>query len=84
MGAERLPARENVPAIAAILREGKMRTVLLIVDIAAGYRAVGRTIYANRVVFSSFAGVFVMRVISGTLPGWRCIPWAILRILTAG
>ncbi|MBR3861904.1 MAG: hypothetical protein IKM84_08510 [Oscillospiraceae bacterium] len=56
--------------------------VILLLYMAAGYWAVGRTLWADKVVFGSATTIFVQRVIWGTLLGWILIPFALIKLLT--
>ncbi|MBR7055606.1 MAG: hypothetical protein IKI17_00745 [Oscillospiraceae bacterium] len=56
--------------------------VILLLYMAAGYWAVGRTLWADKVVFGSAATIFLQRVIWGTLLGWILIPFALIKLLT--
>lgn len=52
--------------------------LLLLAYIVAGYWAVPRTIYKNRIVYTTQFNWFFSRLIWGTLLGIVLIPWAIL------
>ncbi len=56
--------------------------VILLLYMAAGYWAVGRTLWADKVVFGSATAIFLQRVIWGTLLGWILIPYALIKMLT--
>ena len=45
---------------------------------AAGYWATGRTIYANKILIGTGTGIFMQRLIMGTLFGWILIPVALI------
>lgn len=53
--------------------------ILFFVYMIAGYWATARTIYANRVIITTFYNMFLSRLIWGTLLGWVLIPWALLK-----
>lgn len=58
-----------------------MEILIVIVYIIAGYWAVGKTIYANKVVFGTWDGILMQRVVLGFVIGWLLIPVAIIRSL---
>ena len=53
--------------------------ILLIIYMALGYWATGKTLYANSVLIGSWMVIFMRRVIMGTLLGWVLIPIAIFK-----
>ncbi|MBQ8133599.1 MAG: hypothetical protein IJ192_04210 [Clostridia bacterium] len=53
--------------------------ILVIVYMAAGYWAVGKTIYANKIRIGTLGDLFIRRVITGTLFGLVLIPVAIIK-----
>lgn len=55
--------------------------VLLIVYIALGYWATGRTIYADKIFIGTENGIFGRRLCMGFLFGWALIPWAIIKMI---
>lgn len=55
--------------------------VILIIYMVFGYWAVGKTIWANKVIYGNGSTIFVQRVIWGTILGWALIPWAIVKIV---
>ena len=55
---------------------------ILILYMILGYWATGKTIYANQVLIGTWNGIFLRRVILGTLLGVVLIPVAILKSLT--
>ena len=57
---------------------------LLIIYMILGYWATGKTIYADKIVFGTWNGIFIQRVILGTLLGVILIPIAIIKSLTGG
>ena len=60
----------------------KLSFVLVIVYFAAGYWAVNKTIYANKVVvYSKIGDLFVQKVIWAVVLGWALIPAALIKKL---
>lgn len=55
--------------------------LFIILYIVLGYWAVGRTIYANKVVIYSGDKFFWQKLTWGMLFGWALIPWALLKML---
>ena len=55
--------------------------VLLLIYMALGYWATGRTIYANKVLIGTEIGVFGRKLCMGFLFGWALIPWAIIKMI---
>lgn len=53
--------------------------ILIIIYMALGYWATGKTIYANSVLIGTWTGIFMKRVIMGTLLGWVLIPVALFK-----
>jgi hypothetical protein len=58
-----------------------MEILIVIVYIIAGYWAVGKTIYANKIVFGTWDGILMQRVVLGFVIGWLLIPVAIIKSL---
>lgn len=58
--------------------------VILLLYMAAGYWAVGRTLWADKVMIGTGTAIFLQRVIWGTLLGWILIPVAIFKLLFSG
>lgn len=54
-------------------------TLLFFIYMAAGYWATGRTIYANKIFIGTGTGIFMQRLIMGTLFGWILIPVALIK-----
>lgn len=52
--------------------------ILLIAYMIAGYWAVPRTIYKNKIVCTSYFNWVMSRLIWGTVLGFVLIPWAVL------
>lgn len=46
---------------------------------AVGYWATGITIYANKILIGTGTGIFMQRLIMGTLFGWILIPVALIK-----
>ncbi len=56
-----------------------MGAILLIIYMAAGYWAVGKTIWRNKTIIEFKPGAaFTQRLIWGTIFGWALIPAAII------
>lgn len=55
--------------------------ILLVIYIALGYWATGRTIYADKIVIYSGSTFICRRLAVGTFFGWILIPWAILKMI---
>lgn len=53
--------------------------ILVIIYMALGYWATGKTIYANSTLIGSWTAIFMRRVIMGTLLGWALIPVALFK-----
>ena len=58
-----------------------MGTIILIAYMWAGYWATGKTIYANSMLIGTWNGIFLKRVIMGTILGWILIPLALIRMI---
>lgn len=56
-----------------------MIMVLLIIYLAAGYWATGKTIYANSILVGTWNAIFIKRCCMGMILGWILIPIALLR-----
>lgn len=57
-----------------------MAAVLFIIYLAAGYWAVGETLWKNKTIIEFKTGAaFTQRVIWGTVLGWILIPVAVIR-----
>lgn len=54
-------------------------TLLFFIYMAVGYWATGRTIYANKILIGTGTGIFMQRLIMGTLFGWILIPVALIK-----
>lgn len=46
-----------------------------------GYWAVGKTIYANRIILGSWNQIVIQRMVWALILGWLLIPIAILKVL---
>lgn len=55
--------------------------VLLLIYMALGYWATGRTIYADKILIGTENGIFGRRLCMGFLFGWVLIPWAIIKMI---
>ncbi len=53
--------------------------ILMIIYMALGYWATGKTIYANSVMIGTWGDIFIRRVIMGTILGFILIPIAIIK-----
>lgn len=58
--------------------EEKM-VILLIIYWGVGYWAVGRTIYANKIVFGAWNEIFIQKMILALILGWLLIPLALIK-----
>ena len=56
-----------------------MAAILVVIYMAAGYWAVGKTIYANKIRIGTLGNLFVQRLIWGKLLGFILIPVAIIK-----
>lgn len=54
---------------------------VILIYMVLGYWATGRTIYKNRILIGTANGIFLERLIMGTLLGWALIPVAIIGLL---
>lgn len=55
--------------------------ILFFIYIALGYWATGKTLYANKVLIGTWNGIFMQRMIWGTILGWILIPLALIKTL---
>lgn len=55
--------------------------ILVVLYLAAGYWATGRTIYANSVMVGTGSAIFGRRLGMGLLFGWILIPIALIRVI---
>lgn len=55
--------------------------MLMIIYLLLGYWAVGRTIWANKVMIGTSGAIFLNRVFYALFLGWILIPWAILKLI---
>ncbi len=54
--------------------------ILFFVYMAAGYWAVGKTIWRDKIIiYTRWNDMFIKRMFLGTLLGWLLIPWAIIK-----
>ena len=54
--------------------------ILFFVYMAAGYWAVGKTIWKDKIIiYTRWNDMFIKRMFLGTLLGWLLIPWAIIK-----
>ena len=58
--------------------------IILLIYMAAGYWATGRTIYANNILIGDGNAIFGRRLVMGFLFGWALIPWAIIKLIFGG
>lgn len=58
-----------------------MDNILLLVYIALGYWACGKTIYANKIRIGTASNLFISRFILGFFLGWILIPVALIRVV---
>ena len=66
-----------------IIRRYIYMVLLFIAYMVAGYWATGKTIYADKILVGTWNGIFMQRVIWGTLFGWALIPWALVKMFTS-
>ena len=55
--------------------------ILIIVYLALGYWATGKTIYANKIMIDTPTQIFLRRLVFGGLLGWILIPVAIIKAI---
>ena len=58
-----------------------MDNIFLLVYIALGYWACGKTIYANKIRIGTASNLFISRFIFGLFLGWILIPVALIRVV---
>lgn len=58
--------------------------ILILIYMALGYWATGRTIYAHSVLIGEGSAIFGRRLVMGFLLGWALIPWAIIKLIFFG
>lgn len=56
--------------------------MIILIYMILGYWATGRTIYANKILLGTWNGIFLQRLIMGTLLGWILIPIAVIKMIT--
>lgn len=59
-------------------------TILILIYMALGYWATGKTIYANHILIGTGNAIFGKRLVVGFLFGWALIPWAIIKAIFGG
>lgn len=55
--------------------------VVLFVYLALSYWAVGRTVYANKILIGTSMAIFNKKMLVGMVFGWILIPVAILKMI---
>ena len=55
--------------------------VVLFIYLALSYWAVGKTIYANRILIGTSMAIFNKKMLVGMVLGWILIPVAILKLI---
>ncbi len=55
--------------------------MIIIIYCILGYWSVGRTIWANKMVFGSYTQIVSKKIALGLMFGWILIPWALLKML---
>nr|WP_312577701.1 hypothetical protein [Sedimentibacter sp.] len=60
-----------------------MEGAIAIIYMAAGYWAVGKTIYANKIVVGTWNGIFLQKLTLGFVLGLVLIPVAIIKTCLA-
>lgn len=59
-----------------------MKMIGIILYMALGYWAAGKTIYANKIIIEYQSGAFFMkRLCIGSILGWILIPWAVAKTM---
>lgn len=58
-----------------------MVEIMVIAYLVLGYWAVGKTIYANKIMIGDFFSIFLRRVVFGLILGWALIPIALIRCI---
>lgn len=57
-----------------------MEAIIFFIYMAAGYWAVGKTIWKGKtIVYVGWHNMFIKRWALGTFLGWLLIPWAIIK-----
>ena len=59
-----------------------MAAILVVIYMAAGYWAVGKTIYANKIRIGTWKNLFLTRLCLGVILGFILIPIAIIKSLS--
>lgn len=59
-------------------------TIVILIYMALGYWATGRTIYADKILIGDGNAIFGRRLTMGFLFGWALIPWAIIKLFIGG
>ena len=59
-------------------------TIVILIYMALGYWATGRTIYADKILIGDGNAIFGRRLVMGFLFGWALIPWAIIKLIFGG
>lgn len=53
--------------------------ILILLYVALGYWATGKTIYANKILIGTGQSIFLKRASMGAILGWILIPVAIIK-----
>lgn len=56
--------------------------ILILLYVALGYWATGKTIYANKILIGTGQSIFLKRASMGAILGWILIPVAIIKSLS--
>jgi hypothetical protein len=65
-------------------QKGGRKMIIILIYMALGYWATGRTIYADRILIGSSTAIFGRKLCMGFLFGWALIPWAIIKLFIGG
>ena len=58
-----------------------MDVVIIVLYMALGYWAAGKTVYANKIRIGTMQNLFIQRLTLGLLLGWVLIPIAALKTI---
>jgi hypothetical protein len=56
--------------------------ILFLIYLAVGYWAVGRTVYANKILIGTTSAIFFTKFAIVLMFGWIVIPWALIKMFT--
>ncbi len=67
----------------SIYPEGEQSmAILFLIYLAVGYWAVGRTVYANKILIGTTSAIFFKKFAIALMFGWIVIPWALIKMFT--